>query len=297
LLATYDPILAGIVRILNAHDQVVGTGFLISHSPERRYGLIATSTRVIEQATSLPIEEALSETVHLIFQLDPSNALWNGSILSWSSSSREDVSILQIEGTLPKQTRTLPLSLATASEGRRVSIFGYPANSNDFLGAWRYCDICRPGPKHVKTELAFLQLDSPLITVGYSGAPVWDDERRKVSGTHCFSLPHKGSVWAVAFNSDGKYLATGSSDSTSGIWETATGHQIAHLPHKADVHTVSFSPEGKYLVTGSMDGYARVWLWQPEDLMREAITRVTHTLTKEEWQQFVGDGSSPIIYT
>ncbi len=182
MATTYDPILAGIVRILNTHDQIVGTGFLISHSPERQYGLIATSTRVIEQVTASPIEQSLQETIPLIFEHDASKTRWNGSIQSWSSSAREDVSILRIEGDLPKQVRTLPLSLATTTEGRRVTLFGYPTNTSDFRGAWVYCDTCRPGPRQVKTEFPFLQLDSPLITDGYSGAPVWDDARRRVIG-------------------------------------------------------------------------------------------------------------------
>lgn len=182
MVATYDPILAGIVRILTTKNQIVGTGFLISHVPERQYGLIATSTRVIERATSLPIEESLREKVQIIFQSDSSNKQWEASIQSWSSSSREDVSVLRVDGSLPKRVRTLPLSLATGSEGRKVSLFGYPTDADIFLGAWRYCDICRLGPKQVKAEIPFLQLDSHLITEGYSGAPVWDDERRKVIG-------------------------------------------------------------------------------------------------------------------
>ncbi|MBA2394257.1 MAG: hypothetical protein H0V70_16125, partial [Ktedonobacteraceae bacterium] len=141
-----------------------------------------TSTRVVERATSLPIEEALREKVQVIFHLDSSNTQLGASIQSWSLSAREDVSVLRVEGPLPKRTRTLPLSLATAQEGRKVSIFGYPTNADTFLGEWKCCDICRPGPKQIKTELPFLQLDSQLIVDGYSGAPVWDDERRKVIG-------------------------------------------------------------------------------------------------------------------
>jgi Trypsin-like peptidase domain len=183
LVAIYDPILAGIVRILNTHEQIVGTGFLISHSPEHHYGLVATSSRVIEQVTTFPIEQSLQETIPFIFHSDSSNTKWNGSIQSWSSSAREGVSILRIDGRLPKQVRSLPLNLATTPEGRRVTLFGYPTtHTGDFLGTWVYCDICRLGPKQVKTEYPFLQLDSPFITDGYSGAPVWDDARRRVIG-------------------------------------------------------------------------------------------------------------------
>jgi WD40 repeat protein len=199
LVAIYDPILAGIVRILNIQNQIVGTGFLISHAPERQYGLIATSTRVIESATSLPIEESLQKTVQVIFHLDPSNTQWEASIQSWSLSSREDVSVLRVEGSLPKRVRALPLSLATALEGRKISLFGYPANAHNFLGEWRYCDTYRSGPKQIKTEIPFIQLDSQLFTDGYSGAPVWDDEHRKVIGlvTQVVNQNQQGNAYAA----------------------------------------------------------------------------------------------------
>jgi hypothetical protein len=32
----------------------------------------------------------------------------------------------------------------------------------------------------------------------------------------------------------------------------------------------------------------RVWLWQPEDLIADACTRLPRNLTQEEWQQYVG---------
>jgi len=34
---------------------------------------------------------------------------------------------------------------------------------------------------------------------------------------------------------------------------------------------------------------ARVWLWRPEDLIAEACARLPRNLTREEWQQYIGD--------
>src|SRR6266487_2561740 len=182
LLPVYDPVLAGIVGILDVHGQIVGTGFVISYSPAHKRGLIATSTDVVERATLLSIEDALSEKVHILFHNDPSQEPWEASIQSWSASSREDINILKVEGKFPSRVRSLPLSLATKPEGRKVSIFGYPPNNDKFVGEWRHWDVCRPGPKHAKTGLFFLQLESKVITSGYSGAPVWDDAHRNVIG-------------------------------------------------------------------------------------------------------------------
>jgi WD40 repeat protein len=181
-LVAYDPVLAGIVRILDPRHQTVGTGFVISYNREQGYGLIATSTQVIELATSYPAEQSPLGKVFVVFQIDSAHTSYEASTREWLSSTKEDVCILEVRGELPSRVRALPLGLATTPEGRKVSIFGYPTTTNDFIGEWRYCEVCQPGPQQVKTGLFFLQLEALVITGGYRGAPIWDDARRKVIG-------------------------------------------------------------------------------------------------------------------
>ncbi|MFD5422242.1 trypsin-like peptidase domain-containing protein [Streptomyces sp. NPDC127069] len=69
---------------------------------------------------------------------------------------------------------------------------------------------------------------------------------------------HTGPVYSVAFSPDGKTLATGSSDETVRLWDTATGKEVhAPLTGTGPVQSVAFSPDGKTLATGSYE--VQVW--------------------------------------
>ena len=75
---------------------------------------------------------------------------------------------------------------------------------------------------------------------------------------HIAYMKHDGSINAVTFSSDGKYLATASSDNTARIWDVETGKQLTRMEYDGSIDAVTFSPDGKYLVTASSDT-ARIW--------------------------------------
>ena len=87
------------------------------------------------------------------------------------------------------------------------------------------------------------------------------------------SFKHDNWVNSVAFSPDGKYVASGSADSTARVWEVATGREVARIKHDRDVNSVAFSRDGNLVVSGSSDGTARVW----ETTTGKEIARITHT--------------------
>jgi WD40 repeat protein len=97
-------------------------------------------------------------------------------------------------------------------------------------------------------------------------------------------------VNGVVFSSDGKYIATASSDNTARVWDAVTGNKIYILNHDGSVNNVAFSSDGKYIATASRDNTARLWvLSSTEDLIKEASNSLTRNLTPEEWKKYMGD--------
>ena len=69
-----------------------------------------------------------------------------------------------------------------------------------------------------------------------------------------------GWVGGVAFQPEGKLLATGSSDGLVRLWDGATAAEIDTLRGHTDaVVGVAFSPDGTALASASFDGTARLW--------------------------------------
>ncbi len=72
-------------------------------------------------------------------------------------------------------------------------------------------------------------------------------------------MSHHNLIYAVAFSSDGRWLATGSRDNTARIWDCITGQEVARMTHESTVQAIAFSPDGHWLATGSRDNMVRVW--------------------------------------
>jgi WD40 repeat protein len=71
---------------------------------------------------------------------------------------------------------------------------------------------------------------------------------------------HSGEVRSVAFNPDGQFLASGSSDFTVKGWNARTGQSAGTLSgHTGTVSSVAFSPAGDVLASGGFDKTVRVW--------------------------------------
>lgn len=62
-------------------------------------------------------------------------------------------------------------------------------------------------------------------------------------------------------------IASGSSDHTVKVWDTATGEQTLTLKgHEGPVHSVAFSPDDTQILSGSQDGTVRIWDGAPRTL-------------------------------
>ena len=71
---------------------------------------------------------------------------------------------------------------------------------------------------------------------------------------------HSGGVVSVSWSLDGKRLASGGTDNTVKVWETANGLETLTLRgHTSSAQSVTWSPDGKRLASGSWDHTIKVW--------------------------------------
>ena len=59
---------------------------------------------------------------------------------------------------------------------------------------------------------------------------------------------------------DGTRLATGNSEGTLQVWDSASGRELfKQAAHTQSIHGVAFSPDGEHVASSSTDGTTKVW--------------------------------------
>ena len=73
-------------------------------------------------------------------------------------------------------------------------------------------------------------------------------------------LGHSSYVTSVAITPDGKYIVSGSWESTIKLWDIKSGEEIRTFKgHSNSVFSVAITPDGKYIVSGGEDGTIKLW--------------------------------------
>jgi WD40 repeat protein len=140
-------------------------------------------------------------------------------------------------------------------------------------------------------------------------------------------LPHGGRIFQVVFSPDGRYMASASDDGLARVFETSGWKLRLQIKYSSPAQAVSFSWDGRYIISGGHDDDARAFeistgkevarlehpggitalavsrdnriivlsnkvisghWFHPDDLIREACSRLTRNLSPDEWKEYMG---------
>jgi WD40 repeat protein/tetratricopeptide (TPR) repeat protein len=171
--------------------------------------------------------------------------------------------------------------VAFSPDGRRLAAGGY----DHTLKVWNLGN-----PTAVDEVFTNHAHSSPICYVGFrpDGQLVSSDGKGTVrfwdaqTGVALWSLRgHSGGVRSVAFSSNGRFIATGSSDRTVKVWDATTEQQAVALisgeSSSLAKGPVAFSSDSQYLAAAMRDGpfgnrVSRIRIWDIQTV------EVTHTL-------------------
>ena len=82
---------------------------------------------------------------------------------------------------------------------------------------------------------------------------------------------HSDYVSCIAISGDGKYIASGSYDTTIRVWDATLGTAVGEplRGHRGWVRSVAFSPDGTAIVSGSNDATIRLWKTTTGELIKQ----------------------------
>lgn len=101
-----------------------------------------------------------------------------------------------------------------------------------------------------------------------------------------------GSINALAFSRDGRYLAAGAYGKAALVWSTSDWKLFASLPHPASVTAAVFTDGGRRLITADTAGTTMLWQFPPPSsyTFGSALAGVSYSATRPQLSVMLKSG-------
>ncbi len=272
-VAIYD--FAGqIVQTLKREGQDVTA---VSYSPDGKQLLAGTETGglLIWDFTSKAwktVAEGVAGTIGRVSWLGSDKVVWGTGVRYYGKNSqpvnRDKPAGAAIElasgktlWTYQSFVRSDFQTLSASPDGNRLVVLdipGKPKGIEILDGARGEACVSLVNGKGPLSACAGSHKD--LVAVGYApdGVSLWDAETGKELGK---LEGHSNWVVSLAFSPDGRFLVSGSGDSTARIWSVESGEEIGRIRFPGSstyVNSVGFSPDGKKVYALAEKGMLKI---------------------------------------
>ncbi len=138
-----------------------------------------TDAEYVVPTIDKPCHLALGERINVRFHLNSEQRI--GQVVSeyWRAPNADDIAMLRLTGAQSVEVKPVKLGNAIGSDRHTFRTVGYP-NVGDYVG------IAASGTIEAVTQKAdgwrMIQLTSPQLAQGHSGAPVWVEVQHCVIG-------------------------------------------------------------------------------------------------------------------
>jgi WD40 repeat protein len=201
----------------------------------------------------------------------------------WDAATREELMSIDTNHSGITAVAFSPdgSNLVTASQSGIVKL--WDSSSGDEL-------LSLNGKLEEIVDIVYSTDGTRLATVNNADpARIWDPETGEVVITLYDHQAYDTTIAGVALSPDMSRVVTAYLCPDVRVWSTATGHQLYRLydccPSCGHITGITFSPDGKQLATSSEDGI-RIYLFDIEDLVALAKSRLTRDFTREECLQY-----------